>query len=227
MNFITTYCRIAENSVCVNGKILLQNEHSGSWMKTIYGFLQLDYPKFFKMDTLCKLAIAGVEILKSNNQNLKNYPDDRIALVFANKNSSADTDLKFRQSYSEGGSPSPALFVYTLPNILIGEVAIKNKWYGENLFAVSPVFNPVFFENYCNMMISEKAEACICGWINVLDDEIEAFLFVVETQPGKTFNLPLTADNLLNLHFNNGVIPISSSRFFSKKRDSLRWGNGY
>lgn len=200
MNFITTYCRIDKQFVSVNGTTLLQNDHSNSWLKSIYGFLQLDYPKFFKMDILCKLAITGVEILKSYNPNLENYPDDRIALVFANKNSSADTDLKFRKSYLESGSPSPALFVYTLPNILIGEVAIKNKWYGENLLTVSSMFNPVFFENYCNMMIPEKADACICGWINALEDQIEAFLFVAETQPGKTFNLPLTTDNLLNLH---------------------------
>ena len=28
--------------------------------------------------------------------------------------------------------PSPALFVYTLPNIVSGEISIRNKWGGES-----------------------------------------------------------------------------------------------
>ncbi len=148
---------------------------------------------------MSKIGIIGVELLKSRNEKITQYSDDDIALVFANKNSSANTDLKFQKSYQEKGSPSPSLFVYTLPNILIGEIAIKNKWYGENIFTVADQFEPDFFENYCNILIPTKAKACICGWVNVLENKIDAFLFTLEIIDSTELNLPLTSNNLLNL----------------------------
>ena len=151
------------------------------------------------MDLMSKIGIIGIELLKANNEHLDNYSDDALALIFANKNSSAATDKKFQKSYREKGSPSPSLFVYTLPNILIGEIAIKNKWYGENIFVVANQFDPVFFENYYKILIPKKAEACICGWINVLANKIEAFLFTLEQEDSTGLNLPLTSNNLLNL----------------------------
>ena len=107
---------------------------------------------------MSKIGIVGVELLKSQNDKIAQYADDQIALVFANKNSSAKTDLKFQKSYQEKNAPSPSLFVYTLPNILIGEIAIKNKWYGENIFTVAENFDAPFFENYCNILIPAKSQ---------------------------------------------------------------------
>ncbi len=151
------------------------------------------------MDLMSKIGVIGSEILKSQNGKIVDYDDDEIALVFANKNSSANTDVKFQQSFKENGSPSPALFVYTLPNIVLGEIAIKNKWYGENIFVVSENFDPEFYENYCNILIPSKAMACACGWVNVLNDSIEAFFFFVEKEASTEDSLPLTSNNLLNL----------------------------
>ena len=37
--------------------------------------------------------------------------------------------------------PSPALFVYTLPNIVAGEIAIRNKYEGETSAYVLEEFN--------------------------------------------------------------------------------------
>ena len=43
---------------------------------------------------------------------------------------------RFQETIQHADSyyPSPALFVYTLPNIVTGEIAIRNKYYGETSF---------------------------------------------------------------------------------------------
>jgi len=197
--FITAYCQINDDHCTANGNLLLKNEGETSWPRSLYNYAKLDYPKFHKMDMMAKMGTIGVEFLKLQNENLNRYADDSIALVFANKNSSANTDLKFQASYQERKSPSPSLFVYTLPNILLGEIAIKNKWYGENIFTISNQFDPAFFENYSKTLIPTKAQACICGWINVFKNSIDGFLFSLEQEDSTGLNLPLTTNNLLNL----------------------------
>ena len=93
----------------------------------------------------------------------KSFKDDEIALLFGNNHSSAETDIQFSNSYKDGNSASPALFVYTLPNILIGEIAIRNKWYGENLFTVYPKFNAELFEK--NITLLAETHLC-CKYAN-------------------------------------------------------------
>ena len=201
MNFIAAYCRITDAFCEVTGKFLKNDQPADiDILKQLYKELQIDYPKFYKMDTLSKSAFIGTELLKEHLPYIENYKDDEIALIFSNSGSSADTDKKFYHSYSKEGAPSPALLVYTLPNILIGEIAIRNKWFGENLFTVSSKFNGDFFENYCNLILSKNSNACMCGYIEALEDKIDAFLFFVEKSDKTELNLPLTSKILANLY---------------------------
>lgn len=222
MSFITSYCHISNDACTVNGKIFLSgnNEDNVDWIKQLYKKLELDYPKFYKMDTLSKIAFIGSELIKNQNQifNLSKisqetaplssgegqggevYGDDEIALIFSNRNSSADTDIKFKASYTKELLPSPALFVYTLPNILIGEIAIRNQWYGENLFFIAPEFNADFFQSYAEIVLSKNSKACLCGWMDVLENSIDGFLFTVEKTATSNLNLPFTSKILSNLY---------------------------
>ncbi len=202
MSFVSSYCHISNESVSVNGETFFSLNKSGSnnLTKDIYKYLNLGYPKFYKMDALSKLAFLGVEILKKQYPEISNYKDDEIALLFANKHSSAESDLQFSNSYQNGNSASPALFVYTLPNILIGEIAIRNLWFGENLFTILPKFSPELFEKNCEIFLSGKTKACICGWVDVLGDSIEAFLFFVETTDANKLNIPCKAEVLKKIY---------------------------
>ena len=131
------------------------------------------------MDALAKMAFLSVEIL-ANSPNPYEYGDSEMALIFANSSSSQDTDLKYIHSYEVKGSPSPSLFVYTLPNILTGELAIRNKWYGENCFFIEEKFDAEFFLEQINFYFSKGAKACLCGWVNSFDGKEECFLFLIE-----------------------------------------------
>src|SRR5690606_18865006 len=148
--YIESSVLIRDNKVISGGKELFgsDSEDFSAFSKEAYKHFGVDYPKFFKMDNLSKLAFLGAEILLKN-QNL-NESDNDIALVLANRSSSLDTDYKYQQSITdkENFYPSPAVFVYTLPNICIGEISIRHKLYSENSFFIFEAFNADFLGNY-------------------------------------------------------------------------------
>jgi hypothetical protein len=197
MSFITAYCHLNENSCSINGKIFLQKslESTESWFKQLYKELAIDYPKFYKMDTLAQAGFMGSELIKKIIPVISDvYKDDEIALLFANKESSADTDIRFQESYEEKNTPSPSLFVYTLPNIVLGEIAIRNKWYGENMFAVLPKFTPDFFVQYGTILLSTGSKAVLAGWLGILEGHVEVFVFLVEKE--ESTGIPFDIENV-------------------------------
>lgn len=205
MSYISTYCHISLNQCFVNGKQthLFNSLSIDQFLKDLYTALSLDYPKFYKMDRLTKLAFIGTELLKKEHPEITMYNDNEIALLFGNNNSSALTDINFRESYQNGGSPSPSLFVYTLPNILLGEIAIRNKWYGENMFIVNENFDATYFTNYVNILLNKNAEAVFCGWLNVNNEMVEAFLFFVSKKDLIQLNLPFEKSTLIEIYQEN------------------------
>ncbi|HIP31511.1 MAG TPA: hypothetical protein EYG86_01980 [Crocinitomicaceae bacterium] len=168
-----------------------------NWKKEIYSKLEIDYSKFHKMDALSKMAFLSTETL-SNAVNTNKYDDNGMVLLFANASSSQDTDLKYINSYEVKGSPSPSLFVYTLPNILTGELAIRHKWYGENCFYIEEKFDAEFYLEQINFYFSKGAKACLCGWVNSFDGKEECFEFLIENEGND--NKELIKEELIKLY---------------------------
>src|SRR5690606_33651566 len=139
-----------------------------TFIKLAYKRMDTDYPKFFKMDDLSKLGFLAADIL------LKPMIQDsdiskNIALVFSNSASSLQTDRKHQESIvdRENYFPSPAVFVYTLPNICLGEISIKHRLYSENSFFIFNHFNAAYLHDYATGLIkAKKADEVLCGWIN-------------------------------------------------------------
>lgn len=182
--YITSYCRIKDNTVNLNGEIIYQDNSSTflEFIKAAYKHKNVNYPKFFKMDNLSKLSFLAAEVLLQNEKiNLEE--SNNIAIVFSNKSSSLDTDRKHQESiqHKEQYHPSPAIFVYTLPNICIGEISIKYKLYSENSFFIFDNFNASHLITYSNSLLrSNKAEKVLCGWVEYDDqDHYEAFIYLV------------------------------------------------
>ena len=199
MRVITAYCNLRADEALVNGEVVARRDTGSedSWFKQIYKQQELAYPKFYKMDVLSQAGYLASELMKRANPGVfDGYADDEIALVFANASSSAETDRRFLQSYEGGGSPSPSLFVYTLPNIVLGEIAILNKWYGENMFAVLPKFAPGFYLDYSKILLASGSRALLCGWLEVTAGSTDVFLFLVEEKASGT---EFSNENLLHL----------------------------
>jgi hypothetical protein len=131
------------------------------------------------MDNLSKLGWLSSEILLKDSFKKDNYRPEDIGLILSNTNSSLDTDQKYMESVND--IPRSSLFVYTLPNIVTGEICIRNNFKGENAFFVFDSFNAGFIENYVSSLLDNNVlQACICGWIELLGNEYKAVLFLVE-----------------------------------------------
>lgn len=198
--YISQYCVIENNSVAINGeqKFELENGSFSEFAKAAYKHFDIDYPKFFKMDNLSKLAFLTSEIILKEVVNPAEEND--IALVFANQSSSLDTDAKYQSSIADKTAyfPSPSVFVYTLPNICIGEICIKHKLQSENAFFVFEDFNAAFMSTYANMLLdTEKAEKVLCGWVEYYNEKFKAVVYLVEKQ-GKLEHNEQTVNTLYN-----------------------------
>ncbi len=130
---------IEADAVQVNGQYVFRKEESEQdFFKQLYNHLGMNYLKFYKMDQLSKLGVLSCECL------FKAYPIDlaereNVLMVCANSGSSIDTDKKYLDSIAE--FPSPALFVYTLSNIVQGEISIRHKIYEESTFFILPHYD--------------------------------------------------------------------------------------
>lgn len=199
-NYIHSFCTIQSNQIQLNGEVVFtteSNEFSDFSKKTYHNFT-MNYPKFFKMDNLSKLAFIGSELLL--NSVIDANQENNIALLFANKSSSLDTDVKYQNSISDAENyfPSPAVFVYTLPNICLGEIAIKNQLKSENSFFIFEAFNSEFMMRYSNVLINtKKADKVLCGWVEYFNEEYKAFLYLV-TNEGTTEHNKNNIDKAFN-----------------------------
>ena len=182
--FLTNHCRIIASKAYLNGKLFYENSENGfeNFSLGLYLFLKSDYQKFYKMDGQSKLGFLASEILFSNNNILANYPAEKIGLVLSNADASLQTDVNYLNTIGKDNYfPSPGLFVYTLPNIAAGEIAIRHKIKGENAFFVSEKFNGQLLYFYIqNLMHSTETEMCLGGWLNFYENNISVFLFSVE-----------------------------------------------
>lgn len=181
MNLVQkNHIKINQKGLYSNDLLIYKNE-SDDFLKQLYKDLQLDYPKFHKMDNLSKIGFIGVEFLKTIQQNINITETDQICLIFSNSISSAQTDQLFFESYAKENSPSPSLFVYTLPNIVIGEITIRNKWYGESIFLIEEQFKyEKMYSIAKNYIELKKANICILANLEFSKNTFESIFYVLE-----------------------------------------------
>ncbi|HSZ25556.1 MAG TPA: hypothetical protein VK766_07565 [Cytophagaceae bacterium] len=194
-----------------NGKALLNNQaifetnavSISDFLKELYLHLQIDYPKFYKMDELCKLAFVGTEIVMKNSHEIFLQKEDT-AVVLANLSSSLETDKKFEESIQDEQHyfPSPAVFVYTLPNITIGEIMIRNNFKGENTFFVSEKYDVDFMSYYVNSLLqNNSAKRVLSGWVESGVNSYDAFIYIA-TSSKAGISLEHTKENI-NILYNS------------------------
>ncbi len=168
------------------------------FLVAIYRHFELQYPKFHKMDNLSKLGWLANEILLQVGFDKEKYKPDDVGIVLSNANASLDTDIKYYETTNT--MASPALFVYTLPNIVIGEMSIRHQFKGENAFFIFECFDAEFIERYVSNLINNNIlQCCICGWVDVLDKNYNATLFLIEKDKS-TNSVNFTKENLTKIH---------------------------
>jgi 3-oxoacyl-(acyl-carrier-protein) synthase len=205
-NYRITSSVILRNGVAIcNGKIFLERPGAdiASFCKELYRTLNTDYSKFFKMDNLCKLAFISAELLVKD-RSISSYQPGEVALVFSNASASLDTDKAYFESVEDKKNyfPSPAVFVYTLPNIMMGEICIRHKLTGENTFFVSERFDAKLISTYAeNLLTSGKAKSVIAGWVEINDRNWDAALFLIEHIESESKYPELNDTNMISIFY--------------------------
>lgn len=173
--------RLQPDSVEVDGRRLPVETHGKDLLTALYRQYVGDYPKFYKMDPLSRLGFVATELLlaaeKASGQEQEQKPEtdrsDR-AVVFFNRSSSVVTDRHYLQTIVRPDDyfPSPSLFVYTLPNIVTGEIAIRHHYHGETSFYLLPSRDEAVMAQVVQATLADAETASvISGWIDYTGDQ--------------------------------------------------------
>lgn len=197
--FITSAVIIRNQTVHKNGTVAFQSTETDVhlFLRSTYDYLALSYPRFHKMDALNKLGWVAAEFLLQEIEP-GSLEKESTGIVLANRSSSLDTDERFLESTRT--IPGPALFVYTLPNIVMGEICIRHGLKGENTFFVSDSFDITFMHHYTSQLFeSASVNACIVGWVEQYHEHYEAALYLVQKESAG-MQLPFTIKELEKLY---------------------------
>lgn len=199
-NYIQAYCRIRNQHIILNGEELFVNEDNlipKDWVRSIYKSITLEYPKFHKMDLMSKATLIACELINRHQP----FQATDTTLVFSNRGSSYVSDRNHTEAIqSQEGTASPAVFVYTLPNIALGEVCIKYTLHGENNFFIFDKFAPDFLVDYHNILLADpQVNQLLGGWVEVEENNLDILVFLIGKK-GKTIH---SVENLTTLYSNN------------------------
>lgn len=141
-----------------------------SLLTTLYKQMIGNYPKFYKMDGLSRLGFVASEILLNAE---KGETDKERAIIFFNHSSSIASDRNYKESINDKDNyfPSPSIFVYTLPNIVTGEIAIRNHFHGETSFFILPDKDERMMEEILQAScLDDQSKSFLTGWIDYEDE---------------------------------------------------------
>jgi hypothetical protein len=183
---ITKYCLLKDKCFFIDGENLFcfhEAQTGQEFLTALYRQEKVNYPKFFKMDNLSKTGFLAAELLLKETSIYGETSKTSTGIFISNRSASLDTDETYQSTIGAEYFPSPSVFVYTLPNIVMGEIAIKHKLYGENTFFVSENFDSqMVFDYVCQSFKETGLRNAIVGWVDYYRHQCEAFLMLVEKQ---------------------------------------------
>lgn len=160
--------RINENSVSIDGRQIPSSDTGKALLTEIYRQKMGSYPKFFKMDTFSRLVLLASELLLQGEEAVEDT-----AVVLFNASSSIVADRNHLGCIWNGEEflPSPSAFIYTLPNIATGEVAIKHGFKAETtLYILDHKDEELMNKVVTSTLSHSRFSRMITGWADCRDD---------------------------------------------------------
>lgn len=200
---VKQWIRVTPDGVEVGGETLttastLATTARGAELLTeLYRRYVNDYPKFFKMDELSKLGFVAAELLLARcgegtnaNSGLDGSDGldgmDRRAVILFGRSGSVVTDGKYQATIGREDDyyPSPSLFVYTLPNIVSGEIALRHGYHGETAYYLLPQRDDCLMRQVAEATMADSlTTSAICGWVDCAGtDDFEAYMELIEKE---------------------------------------------
>jgi 3-oxoacyl-[acyl-carrier-protein] synthase-1 len=153
-----------------------------SWLNAIFRSLQLQYLKFFKMDSLSKAGFLATELIANDLGWDCTLHKKDMAIVCFNHASSLENDKLYQRTIQDTAQyyPSPSVFVYTLPNIVIGEIAIRNKIEGETSFYITESFSAqAIYNAITDVFTDDSVNGLLCGWTSYFDKHCDVLMMYI------------------------------------------------
>ncbi len=163
---------ISDGKISVDGNLVFESETSDFqvFIREAFKSRGESNLKFYKMDDFCKLgyvasawAFDGLE-----------YGEEECGLILSGRYGCLDTDIKHQEIIDAEGdlSASPAVFVYTLPNVVAGEISIRHHVKGENTWFWSEDGTMSDIREYAVLATqSQNLKYCVVGHLDFLKGE--------------------------------------------------------
>lgn len=177
---------LTEQKVWVDGELIPTEGYGLPMLKALYHARVGDYPKFYKMDPLSQLGFIASELLlqaEAQAEDVERFsPREDRAVLLMGRSASICADRAYQQTiqHADDYFPSPAAFVYTLPNIVTGEIAIRNRYHGETSYIVQDTperMNRLMLQ----ALHAPGTHSVLGGWIDVeRTDKFETTLYIIK-----------------------------------------------
>ena len=164
---------IRPDAVEVDGRHLPIDAFGKELLTALYRQYVGDYPKYYKMDPLSRLGFIASELLLQAEGAERFVACDDRAVIFFNHSSSVCADRQYIETIADPDNcfPSPSVFVYTLPNIVTGEIAIRNGYHGETSFYILPRQDDRLMQQILQAScLDSTTQSILCGWLDYEDD---------------------------------------------------------
>ena len=161
------------DAVEVDGRHLPIDANGPALLTALYRQYVGDYPKYYKMDPLSRLGFIASELLLQAEGAERFVACDDRAVIFFNHSSSICADRQYLETIADPDNcfPSPSVFVYTLPNIVTGEIAIRNGYHGDTSFYILPRRDERLMQQILQASCLDLAtQSILCGWLDYEDD---------------------------------------------------------
>ncbi len=174
---------IGDGSVKVDGEVVFADENADyhAFIRDAFKAGGGQNMKFYKMDDFCKLAYVAADRLLEGID----FGEEEIGMVLSGRYGCLDTDMKHQQIIDSEGDAgaSPAVFVYTLPNVAAGEVSIRHHIKGENTWFWSDDRQMCDIRQYAGMMMAaQDLKYCMTGYFDCIAGKYEAVFKLLERQ---------------------------------------------
>lgn len=176
-----------DSKIWINDQLFFSfsNDSGLEQATALYKYLGLAYPKFFKMDLLSKVGYLCSELLL-RDMDFATVDLQHTATFISTKDGCLEVDKKFLESTQD--IPSPGLFVYTLPNIVLGEICIRYKFKGEQICYVCPEIDKEEMIFYLKDIFDNRNQKhCLCGHVNALETSIDVEMYWVDKDKFTSF----------------------------------------
>ena len=144
-------------------------------LRAAYQALAMDYPKFHKMDLAAKLAVLVAEPVLRVARDRGADLAEGTAVLALSRSGSGSSDVEHWRIRQGSGLASPAVFVYTLPNIGVGELTIRHGMRGPSLCLMTPGPDSPESVGAARLLRDDlRVRWLVCLWSDIFADRFEA-----------------------------------------------------